>query len=176
MLLVYVSKKQYYFGKSQGLNMSLRNLGDYTVLKQIGQGSLGNVYLAEHRFMKRQYALKVLPEELAQDKGFISRFEEEVSRIAALDHPHIVKIHNISYADGCYFLVMDCIVDEFGETTNFAQYMAEQKNPISEDDLLSWAKQLASALDYAHSRPGNKVMIHRGLKPFISQTLVYLEL
>lgn len=164
LLLVYVSKKQYYFGKSQGLNMSLRNLGDYTVLKQIGQGSLGNVYLAEHRFMKRQYALKVLPEELAQDKGFISRFEEEVSRIAALDHPHIVKIHNISYADGCYFLVMDCIVDEFGETTNFAQYMAEQKNPISEDDLLSWAKQLASALDYAHSRPGNKVMIHRGLK------------
>lgn len=144
--------------------MSLRNLGDYTVLKQIGHGSLGNVYLAEHRFMKRQYALKLLPEELAQDKGFIARFEEEVGRIAALDHPHIVKIHNISYADGCYFLVMDCIVDKLGETTNFAQYMAEQKNPVSEDDLIDWMKQIASALDYAHSRPGNQAMIHRGLK------------
>lgn len=144
--------------------MSLRNLGDYTILKQIGQGSLGNVYLAEHRFMKRQYALKLLPEELAQDKGFIARFEEEVGRIAALDHPHIVKIHNISYADGCYFLVMDCIVDQLGETTNFAQYMAEQKNPVSEEDLIDWMKQIASALDYAHSRPGNQAMIHRGLK------------
>ncbi len=144
--------------------MSLRNLGDYTIVKQIGQGSLGNVYLAEHRFMKRQYAIKVLPEELSQNKGFIQRFEEEVGLIAALDHPHIVKIHNISYADGCYFLVMDCVVDELGETTNFAQYMAEQKNPITEENLYDWMKQIAGALDYANTRPGAQAMMHRGLK------------
>lgn len=144
--------------------MSLRKLGDYNILKQIGVGSLGTVYLAEHRFMKKQYALKVLPEELAQNKGFIQRFEDEVGRIAALDHPHIVKIHNISYADGCYFLVMDCIVDELGETTNFAQFMNEQKKQILEEDLVDWMTQIASALDYAHSRPGGKAMVHRGLK------------
>ncbi|MCH9632242.1 MAG: Serine/threonine-protein kinase Pkn1 [Chlamydiae bacterium] len=144
--------------------MTRRHLGDYTILKQIGQGSLGNVYLAEHRFMKRQYAIKELPEELAQDKNFISRFEEEVGRIAALNHDHIISIHNISYADGCYFLVMDCIVDELGETTNFAQYMAGQKNPLAEEDLIDWMMQIAQALDYAHSRPGGQAMIHRGLK------------
>ena len=144
--------------------MTRRHLGDYTILKQIGQGSLGNVYLAEHRFMKRQYAIKELPEELAQDKSFISRFEEEVGQIAALNHNHIIRIHNISYADGCYFLVMDCVVDELGETTNLAQYMAEQKDPLSEEDLIDWMMQVAEALDYAHSRPGGKAMIHRGLK------------
>lgn len=116
--------------------MSDRKLGDYTILKQIGQGSLGNVYLAEHRFMKRQYAIKILPEELAQNKHFITRFEEEVGRIAALEHEHIIRIHNISYAEGCYFLVMDCIVDDLGETTNFAQYMAEEKNALPEEDLI----------------------------------------
>ena len=144
--------------------MATRILGDYTLLKQIGQGSLGTVYLAEHRFMKKQYALKILPEELASDKGFIQRFEEEVGRIAALDHPHIVKIHNISYVEGCYFLVLDCIVDSIGETTNLTQFMAEQCHPVLEEDLERWMYQLAGALDYAHSRPTGQSMIHRGLK------------
>ena len=106
--------------------MTSRVLGDYKLLKQIGQGSLGTVFLAEHRFMKKQYALKILPEELAQDKTFVQRFEEEVTRVAALDHPNIVKVHNISYVEGCYFLVMDCVVDPLGETTNLSQFMAEQ--------------------------------------------------
>lgn len=144
--------------------MALRNLGDYTILKQIGQGSLGTVYLAEHKFMKKQYAIKVLPEELAQDKGFIQRFEEDVARMAALDHPHIVKLHNISYVEGCYFLVMDCVVDALGETTNFSQYMTEQSNPLLEEDLKRWLYQIASALDYAHSKPTGQAIVHRGLK------------
>ncbi len=144
--------------------MTSRILGDYTLLKQIGQGSLGTVYLAEHRFMKKHYALKILPEELAQDKKFIQRFEEEVSQIAALDHPHIVKIHNISYVEGCYFLVMDCIVDSIGETTNLAQFIAEQSHSFLEEDLMRWIYQLAKALDYAHFRPTGQSMVHRGLK------------
>ncbi len=144
--------------------MTSQVLGDYTLLKQIGQGSLGTVFLAEHRFMKRQYALKILPKELSSDKNFISRFEEEVSRISALDHPHIVKVHNISYVEGSYFLVMDCIVDDLGETTNLAQFMAEQTHPILEKDLVRWMRQIAEALDYAHFRPSGQAMIHRGLK------------
>ncbi len=145
--------------------MTFRNLGDYTVLKQIGQGALGTVYLAEHRFMKKQYALKVLPEELSTNKLFIRRFEEEIAGIVSLDHPHIVKIHNISYAEGIYFLVMDCIVDAMGETTNFARYMAGAEHPIREDDLLRWTEQMAGALDYAREGPSDKAIFHRGLKP-----------
>ncbi len=137
-----------------------KQLGDYTIIKQIGQGSLGAVFLAEHRFMKKQFALKVLPEELSADRTFIQRFEEEISILATLDHPNIVKIHNISFDKGQYFLVTDCVVDELGETTNLAQYLRERAEPLDEEELYLILSQLAEALDYAHS----KQAVHRGIK------------
>lgn len=136
-------------------------LGDYKILKQIGQGSLGTVYLAEHRFIKKPYILKVLPEELGQDRAFISRFEEEVGRITSLDHPHIVKIHTVSFAQGSYFLVTDCIVDSIGETTNLAQYMLGRKGRLKEEELCHLLGQVADAIDYAHEKEG---IAHRSLK------------
>ncbi len=138
-----------------------RILGDYRVIKQIGQGPLGSVLLAEHRFLKTPYVLKVLPEELSTDRNFIQRFEEEVALLASLDHPHIVKIHNISFAQGQYFLVTDCIVDEMGETTNFAQYMLARGKALEENELMRLLLQLADALDYAHSSKG---IAHRSVK------------
>lgn len=145
--------------------MEQRTLGDYRIIKPIGQGALGNVYLAEHRFMKRHYALKVLPEELASDRGFIQRFEEEVSLLSSLDHPNIVKIYNISFAQGLYFIVTDCIVDDLGETTNLAKYVMGLKGHLEEDELYHILQQIADALDYAHKKGGSKEFIHRGLKP-----------
>ncbi|MDR3624543.1 MAG: bifunctional serine/threonine-protein kinase/formylglycine-generating enzyme family protein [Chlamydiales bacterium] len=142
--------------------MSVRVLGDYNIVKQLGVGTLGNAYLAEHRFMKRHFVLKVLPEELAADRGFIQRFEEEVKMLALLDHPNIVKIHNVSFANGVYFLVTDCIVDTVGETTNLAQYLKD-RGRLPEDELEKLLRQIASALDYAHSRQKGE-SIHRGLK------------
>lgn len=142
-----------------------RMLGDYNLIKQIGQGSLGSVFLAEHRFMKKQYILKVLPEELSSDRGFIQRFEEEIALLTTLDHPNIVKIHNISYAQGQYFLVTDCVVDDFGETTNLAQYMLSRAKHLDEETLFRILHQVADALDYAHSKKvGNKGVVHRNLK------------
>lgn len=135
-------------------------LGDYTVIKQIGQGSLGSVYLAEHRFMKKHYILKVLPEELSSDRSFIQRFEEDICVLSSLDHPNIVKIHNVSYSQGQYFLVTDCVVDELGETTNLMQYMLARGQPLEEEELFRLLKQIADALDYAHG----KKLVHRGLK------------
>lgn len=142
-----------------------RILGDYNLIKQIGQGSLGSVFLAEHRFMKQQYILKVLPEELSSDRGFIQRFEDEISLLTSLEHPNIVKIHNISYAQGQYFLVTDCVVDEFGETTNLAQYMLARVKHLDEETLFRILYQIADALDYAHSKKTNgKGIVHRNLK------------
>lgn len=140
--------------------MNRETIGDYTVVKQIGQGSLGAVFLAEHRFLKRPYALKVLPEELTSDRGFIQRFEKEVGEIASLEHPHIVKVHNVSYAEGQFFLVTDCIVDVVGETTNLAEYVNLKDDPLSEEELLAILHQVASAIDYAHSQG----VAHRGIK------------
>lgn len=142
--------------------MELRVLGDYQIIKKIGQGSLGAVFLAEHRFMKRQFALKLFPEELSSDRAFIQRFEEEVDILASLDHPNIVKIHNISFDQGNYFLVTDCIVDELAETTNLGQYLASRDQKIEEEEIFRMLSQVADALDYAHSKK-NKI-VHRGLK------------
>lgn len=145
--------------------METKLLGDYQIIKKIGQGSLGPVYLAEHRFMKRPFALKMLPEELASDRGFIQRFEEEVSLLASLEHPHIVKIHNISFDQGHYFLVTDCIVDDFAETTNLGQFMAARRGRPDEELSFTILHQIAEALDYAHGKKtGGKGIAHRGLK------------
>jgi len=138
-----------------------RLLGDYKVVKQIGQGPLGTVYLAEHRYMKSPYVIKLLPEELSTDRSFIQRFEEEIAQLVALDHPHIVKIHNISFSQGNYFLVTDCIVDELGETTNLAQWLLG-RNRLNDEEIFRLLSQLADALDYAHSK--GKGIAHRGLK------------
>lgn len=143
------------------VSMQEQILGDYRILKQIGQGTLGVVLLAEHRFIKKQYILKVLPQELCQDRGFIERFEEEVAKLAHLEHPHIVKIHNVSFAEGFYFLVSDCVVDSIGETTNLAQYMSGRKERLREEELLSVMRQIADALDYAHTKGQ---VAHRALK------------
>lgn len=145
--------------------LETRILGDYTIIKQIGQGSLGTVFLAEHRFMKKQFVLKVLPEELSTDRLFIQRFEEDLALLAALEHPHLVRIHNISFAQGQYFLVNDVVVDELGETTNLAQYMVAREKRLDEDELHNMLMQVASALDYVHGKKsGGKTLAHRGLK------------
>lgn len=141
----------------------IKELGDYTIIKQIGQGALGNVYLAEHRYMKKQFALKVLPKDLCLDRSFIQRFEEEIGQLVTLGHPNIVKIHNISFADSHYFLVTDCIVDEVGETTNLAQYLKGRQDPLTEEETYHILHQIANALDYAHLLNGTGVT-HRGIK------------
>lgn len=146
-------------------NLESKILGDYILVKQIGQGPLGSVYLAEHRFIKKQYAIKLLPEELASERTFIQRFEEEVGLLATLEHPNIVKIHNVSFDLGHYFLVTDCIVDGFGETTNLAQYLIARGQPLSEDEIFEMLMQLADALDYAHGKKiGARAVFHRGIK------------
>lgn len=143
----------------------IKTLGDYTLIKQVGHGSMGAVFLAEHRFMKRQYILKLLPEELSSDRSFIQRFEEDVSLLAALEHPHIVKIHTVSFAQGQHFLVTDCVVDEFGETTNLAQYLLSRGKKFDEETLFRLLRQLAEALDYAHSKKvSTKGIVHRNFK------------
>ncbi len=142
----------------------LETLGDYVLIKLLGEGMLGKVYLTQHRYLKKPFVLKVLPESLSQNKNFIKRFEKEIGLIGTLDHPNIVKIHNISHSEGRYFLASDALVDSNGETLNLAQYI-ERRKKLSEDEILSIAKQVAKALDYAHEKNfGDEPLAHRGLK------------
>ncbi len=135
-------------------------LGDYTILKQLGNGAFGAVYLAEHRYIKKTFALKVLPEEISADPGFLRRFEAQVAEIAALDHPNIVKIHNVSFSEGHYFAVVDPQIDSLGETMNLDRYLELKGRSLKEEDWIDLLGQAASALDYAHQEG----VVHGGIK------------
>lgn len=139
----------------------MEQLGDYTILKQLGQGAFGDVYLAEHRFIKRNFVLKVLPYDLCNNPIFIRRFEAQVGEIAALDHPNIGKIHNVSSSDGSYYVVLEPVVDTLGETMHLDRYLELKGRSLREEDWVQMLSQIASALDYAHEMG----VIHGALKP-----------
>lgn len=145
--------------------MHQREIGDYIFVKQLGTGSLGETHLVEHRYLKRLFVLKLLSKEMAADENFIKRFEKEAMALSKLEHPHIAKICNASCAEGHYFLVSDAFVDDAGQSMNLAQYMQKKSHKLSEDEVLKIARQLASALDYAHSVViGNEPASHGCLK------------
>lgn len=135
-----------------------QTIGDYQLLRELGKGSLGTLYLAEHRFLKKKFALKLLSSEYTSDSGFLNRLDKEITLLASLNHPHIVPIHNVSQTDGHTYIVSDVIFDLLGVTTNIAQYLSRDETAPSEEVMVSMAKQVASALDFA--RP----ITHLGLK------------
>jgi formylglycine-generating enzyme required for sulfatase activity len=142
-----------------------RVLGDWLLLKHLGQGPLGHVFVAEHRFTKKKGALKVLPEELAGDRGFLSRFEDEVVQVAAIEHPGIIRTYNASYVDGVYFLATECVVDEHQETKSLAQFLFGRR--ATQQEATKVAEQVAEALDFAHGLRGGgrKGYAHGNIKP-----------
>ncbi len=121
---------------------------------------MGATFVAEQRFTKKKYVLKVLPEELSQDRAFLQRFEEDIATLSHLDHPNIVKIYNVSFAQGVYFLVCDCVVDDLGETTNLSEYFRQREKKLSQNEVLCILQQVASALDYGHTCK----IAHRNIK------------
>src|SRR3989338_8441812 len=135
-------------------------IGDYTIQKHLGSGAFGEIYLAQHRFIKKMFAVKVLPEDVGNDPTFIRRFEEQVANIASLDHPNIVKIHNVSSEEGRYFIVMDPVIDSFEETMNLDRFLELKGSSLFEEQKKKLIRQIASALDYAHE----KEIVHGSLK------------
>jgi len=138
----------------------LEQLGDYIIQKTLGRGTFGTVYLASHRFIKRTFALKVLPEEIGADPQFFRRFENEVSAFATLDHPYIAKIHNVPISENRAYLVTDPIIDELEETMHLDRFLSLKGHALTEAEIVPLLKQVASALDAAHEAG----VAHGGLK------------
>ena len=140
-------------------------VGQFKIIKLLGHGGMGQVYLVENVQMHKKYALKILPEELSNDSQFISRFRVEARVMADLDHENIVKVHHMGEDNGRYFLVMDFIAgkDDNPYTLQDALHNAENKK-LPEDQVKKIALQICDALEYAHSF-GKDGVIHRDLKP-----------
>ena len=129
-------------------------LGHYTISSLIGKGGMGEVYQAKDEKLGRQVAIKVLPEEFAQDTERVARFRREAQLLASLNHPNIAAIHGLEETDGKHFLVLELI-----EGPTLADRIKQGSIPAEES--LKLALQIAEALEAAHE----KGVIHRDLKP-----------
>src|SRR6266700_2449256 len=130
-----------------------QQLGNYRLMQLLGQGSWASVYLGEHLHLHTQAAIKVLHEALApgDEEGFLG----EARTLARLRHPHIVRVLDFGVQEGTPFLVM-----EYAPGGTLRQLHPKgMRLPLQ--TVLSYVKQVASALQYAHEQR----LIHRDLKP-----------
>src|SRR5213593_4598617 len=131
-----------------------QRLGSYEVLSLLGKGGMGEVYRARDTKLKREVAVKVLPDEFTRDQERIARFQREAEVLASLNHTNIAVIHDVQEENGSRFLIMELVE---GET--LADRIA--RGPIPLDEALPIANQIAEALEAAHEQG----IIHRDLKP-----------
>lgn len=137
-------------GRPQGLV-----LGKYTILDKIGEGGMGEVFIAEHRRMKRPVVVKLLPSSATHSAASLRRFQREVEAAAQLHHPNIVTAFDADEEGGIHFLVMEYVDGQpLGE-------LVSSRGPLVLDTALSYILQAALGLEYAHS----KGIIHRDIKP-----------
>ena len=129
-------------------------IGPYEVTALLGEGGMGKVWRARHTGLKRDDALKVLPDAFASDPDRLARFQREAQVLASLNHPNIAHVYGLEQSDGVQALVMELV-----EGSTLADRIAQ--GPIPVDEALPIAKQIAEALEAAHEQG----IIHRDLKP-----------
>ena len=128
-------------------------LGRYTLLGKLGAGGMGEVHLARDTRLGREVAIKILPAARASDRDLRTRFLREARAAAALNHPHIATIHDVSEEDGQVWIAFERI-----EGQSLADVLAARA--LGVDELIRLAIDLADAIAYAHSRG----VIHRDIK------------
>ena len=129
-------------------------LGPFEILTAIGAGGMGEVYRARDTRLKRDVAIKVLPDSFISDRSRVARFQREAELLATLNHQNIAHIHGLEESGGALALVLELV-----EGPTLADRIAQGSLPLNE--VLAITRQLADALDAAHERG----IVHRDLKP-----------
>ncbi len=134
-----------------------KSIGHYRIISLVGKGGMGEVYRAEDTHLRREVAIKVLPDDFAKDAGRLRRFEQEARAASATNHPNIITIHEIGEAEGRRYIVTEYVA---GETLRqrLARMPQQKMEPKEAVDL---AVQIATALSAAHEAG----ITHRDIKP-----------
>lgn len=130
-------------------------LGKYRMLRQIGSGGMSTVFLAEHKLMGRQRAIKVLPKRRVKDSSYLARFHLEAQATSRLSHPNIVRCYDVDNEGDTHYIVMEYIE---GKDLNT---IVKQEGPLSLELACNYIAQAAEGLDHAHE----KGLVHRDVKP-----------
>jgi serine/threonine protein kinase/Tfp pilus assembly protein PilF len=132
--------------------------GRYKLVKVLGRGGMGIVWLARDEELERDVALKFLPDLMIQDRALLDQLKHETKRCLELTHQHIVRIHDFVHDERS-----GCISMEYVDGETLSNLRAEKEQKVFEpDEIAGWIAQLCDALDYAHN---HAKVIHRDLKP-----------
>jgi serine/threonine protein kinase len=130
-------------------------LGDFKLLKKLGQGGMGEVYLAKQVSLDRQVALKILSKEMAKRPGFVERFVREARAMARIDHPNAVKVYAADSDKGLNYVGIEYIDGQS------MQDWVDQIGTLEVGDAINVVLSCADALNHAHELN----LIHRDIKP-----------
>ncbi len=137
------------------LDLTGQTLGDYLILRRLGQGGMGQVYLAEQVSLKRKVALKLLRPEMAANPRALQRFKREAEAVARITHANIVQVYQISEVNGLQYMAL-----EYVEGRNLREYLERKGTP---DVLL--ALRIMCQVAAALQRASEVGIIHRDIKP-----------
>jgi serine/threonine-protein kinase len=129
----------------------------YTIVQRLGEGAMGEVYLAEHPRLPRRDAVKVLAQQVSSDPTYRERFNREAQNAATLSHPNIVAVYDRGEQEGQLWISMAYV-----EGTDAARLLRERyRKGMPPDEVVRIITAVADALDYAHQRQ----LLHRDVKP-----------
>ena len=127
----------------------------YEIVKNIGEGGMANVYLANDTILDRKVAIKVLRGDLSGDEKFIRRFEREALSVSNLSHPNIVEVYDVGVEDGEHYIVMEYID---GKTL---KQLLKKRDSLTLTEVIDIMTQLTDGIAHAHE----SYIIHRDIKP-----------
>jgi serine/threonine protein kinase len=148
-------------GVNQDSSWQNKMLGRYRLLRLLGRGGMGEVWLAEDAQLRRQVAVKVLPAVFASDRTYLRDFEREAQAAAALEHPHILPVHDFGEQRMAEDEVVTYLITPYITGGSLIDRIRRVKGPFPPAVALGYLRQAAEAIDYAHSQN----VLHRDIKP-----------
>lgn len=132
------------------------SIGKCLLIRKIGQGGMGDVYLAQHQLLQKKVAVKILPAEFTRDPESVARFRREAVAAARLEHPNLVQVHDVGEENRCHYIVM-----QYVEGKSLEELIEETRGAIDPKEAARIIRDTALGLKFAHEQG----IIHRDIKP-----------